>query len=178
LFSLNLKFEIMHGLKKIILFVFLATSLSCADKISDTLDLSDATIWISPALESTFQETVRTVLAEEVEKRTGLALERGDTWKTKTVIALALDSDDKLYSETVPSRSRDHPEYKKEGYRLVHESKDGKDILWVLGADARGVLYGVGKLLRTSQMDTHKISLPKSIDFSESPMYPMRGHQF
>ncbi len=164
--------------KKVVFFLLISIVISCAEKTGHTLDLSDATLWISPSLESSFQETAKTVLVEEVEKRTDLTLEQADTWKTNTVIALALDGDDKLYGETVPTRTKDQPEYKKEGYRLVHESKDGKDILWVLGADARGILYGVGKLLRTADMEQDKFSISKPIDFSESPQYAMRGHQF
>ncbi|MCG2462216.1 hypothetical protein K8352_15760 [Flavobacteriaceae bacterium F89] len=160
------------------LFIAMCTVLSCTDKNPDHLDLSNATLWISPSLESSFKETAKTVLVQEVQKRTGLGLEQGDTWKADPVIALALVGDDKLYGETVPTRTQDHPEYSKEGYRLVHGSKGGKDILWVLGSDARSILYGVGKLLRMSDMEQHKFSIPKHVDFSESPQFAIRGHQF
>lgn len=160
------------------LFIFLGTFISCVDKTGDSLDLSSATIWISPSLEGSFQETAKSVLVEEVQKRTDLVLEQGDTWKSNTVIALALESDGEVNGETVPVRSKDHPEYKKEGYRMVHESRNGKDVLWIIGADARGILYGVGKLLRTSDMEPNTFTISKPVDFSESPQYAMRGHQF
>ena len=164
--------------KKIFLFLVLGTLISCEQKTKDRLDLSDATILISPTLKDSFRETAKSVLAEEIEKRTGLELATDDSWINRTVIAIALDRDIKLYGETVPLRNDDNPEYKKEGYRLVHESKDGKEIFWIIAADNRGVLYGIGKLLRISQMEQNRIILPNSIDFSESPQYAMRGHQF
>ncbi|MGB5553368.1 MAG: hypothetical protein WBM83_01830, partial [Flavobacteriaceae bacterium] len=71
-----------------------------------------------------------------------------------------------------------NPEFEKEGYRLVHETKEGSVILWVIGADARGLLYGIGKLLRIADMGDHKMEVSKGLDVFEAPEYALRGHQF
>jgi len=164
--------------KRIFLFLLVGTLVSCVQKARNGVDLSNATILISPSLEDTFRETAKSVLVEEIEKRTGLELAQDDSWMNRTVIAIALGKDIKLYGEAVPSRKDDRPEYQKEGYRLVNESRNGRNILWIIASDNRGVLYGIGKLLRIAQMEQNKIILPNSIDFSESPQYAMRGHQF
>ena len=162
-----------------LLWLFLSVLiLSCNGKVGDGLDLSQATLLISPSFEKTFQKTAETVMSEEIGKRTGQKLDRTDAWNTDTVIAVALSGESELYGKSVPIRNETHPEYKKEGYRLVHESKNGKDILWIIGADKRGVLYGIGKLLRTADMGQGQLSISKDTDTSESPQYALRGHQF
>ncbi len=150
----------------------------CSEPKTDGTDLSNATILMSPSLEKSFRETAGSVLLEEIEKRTQLKLSVDDTWKKETIIALVLAKENQLYKESIPVRPDDSPEYQKEGYRLVHEAKNGKNILWVIGADQRGILYGIGKLLRTAQMGKDKLIVSNMMDISESPKYAMRGHQF
>ncbi len=103
---------------------------------------------------------------------------RAPSWDTDTVIAVALSGDSELYGKTVPSRPGTPPERKKEGYRLVHQSSNGKNVLWVIGADKRGVLYGIGKLLRTANMRQGQLSISANTDIYESPEFALRGHQF
>jgi hypothetical protein len=50
--------------------------------------------------------------------------------------------------------------------------------LWIIGGDARGILYGAGKLLTTSIMKDKQIQLQANIDISSSPEFSLRGHQF
>lgn len=142
------------------------------------MDLSQATLLISPSIKGSCQETAETILVEEIAKRSALELERSDTWNTQTVIAIALGDEIELYGQSVPVRSYDSAEHKKEGYRLVYQNKDGKDILWIIAADTRGLLYGIGKFLRTAIMKEGQLSIANTIDVSESPEYELRGHQF
>ena len=72
----------------------------------------------------------------------------------------------------------DLPEFKKEGYRLYHEVRNSKNILWIIGADARGILYGIGKLLATSITKDKQIQLTANTDIASSPEFSLRGHQF
>lgn len=162
-----------------LLLVLIATSLSCTSEIPETLDLSEAIILISPQLTSPIQETAGTILVEEIENRSGILLELGSDWESDTRIVLALATDTSLFGKAVPSREgSDVPERKDEGYRIFHESSNGGNSLWVIGADARGILYGIGKLLRTAHLTEGKIDLGTDIDFSKSPQYALRGHQF
>ena len=47
----------------------------------------------------------------------------------------------------------------------------------VVGNDARGVLFGVGRLLRELRMTPGHVTLPAALNLASSPKYPLRGHQ-
>ncbi|MBT4139361.1 MAG: hypothetical protein HOE48_15680, partial [Candidatus Latescibacteria bacterium] len=47
----------------------------------------------------------------------------------------------------------------------------------VIGNDTRGMLYGVGYLLRKLVMRFDEIMLPDDIDVTTAPVYALRGHQ-
>lgn len=152
---------------------------SCSKPIENRLNLSKSTILISPTIKSPVRETAGEILIEEIQGRTSLQLKTGDSWDKQTIIALALSEDKNLFGENIPQRlGEDLPELKKEGYRIFHESKNGKDILWITGGDARGVLYGIGKLLRMAKMQDQQITIADKMDISTSPEYALRGHQF
>lgn len=152
---------------------------SCSNSVRKKLDLSQAVILISPKIKAPLNESARAILIEEIGKRTNLQLKTGENWDGKTIIACVLSEDDKLYGEAVLKRKGDTlPETKKEGFRLVHTNTNGKDVLWIIGADPRGVLYGIGKLLRIAEMADNSISIPSATDISSSPEYAVRAHQF
>jgi len=156
-----------------------ATLLSCSAEDQKTMDFSEAIILISPQITSSLKETAGTILVEEIEKRTGISLKVNGDWDSNTHIALVLSADTSLFGKVIPFRKVSGvPERQKEGYRIFHESSEAGNTLWVIGADARGILYGVGKLLRTARLSDGIISLESGFDFSESPQYALRGHQF
>jgi len=166
-------------IKKLVIILLVGMVTSCSDPVEKQLDLSKATILVSTNIKSPVRETAGNILVEEIASRTNLELDITDNWDNKTIIALTITGEKELYGASVPNRSVDTlPELKKEGYRIFHESKNGKDILWITGADPRGVLYGVGKLLRTADMRNSQIAIANKIDFSSSPEYAIRGHQF
>ena len=47
----------------------------------------------------------------------------------------------------------------------------------VVGNDARGVLFGVGRLLRELHMRAGRVSLTDGSSVASAPKYPLRGHQ-
>ncbi|MFB3827514.1 MAG: glycoside hydrolase family 20 zincin-like fold domain-containing protein [Bryobacteraceae bacterium] len=87
-----------------------------------------------------------TVLIEEVEKRTGIRLPESGSGSIR------------LERGSGPA----------EGYRI--RSLGGK--VSVTGSDARGVLFGVGRLLR----EMRGRALPE-LNVAAAPKYPLRGHQ-
>lgn len=152
---------------------------SCRNEVKDQFDLSKSSILISSTINSPVKESAAAILIEEIEKRTSLHFELNKEWIGETVIALALTSEDTLYGEVVPkSGGIDSPELKKEGFRIFHENKNGKNILWIIGNDPRGTLFGIGKLLRIAEFAKNKLTVANNIDYSSSPEYPIRGHQF
>ena len=160
----------------LVLFALILSSCSQRDK---SLDLSNATIWISPSIKQPVQKSAGDILVQEIGKRTGLKLKTGYNNDSKILIAVALLSDKKLNGLDVPQQDGQNlPGQKKEGFRLVQAENGGKTVLWIIGADARGVLYGIGELLRTAEMRKESITLPAGMDVASSPEYPVRGHQF
>ncbi len=152
---------------------------SCTNEMSKKLDLSRAIILFSPKIKSPVKESAAMILTEEIRKRTDLKLKSGENWDNKTIIACALSGDNDLFGKSVPKREGVNlPESKKEGYRLFHENRNGKNILWIIGADERGILYGIGKLLMTTETSDKHILLATAIDIASSPEYAIRGHQF
>ena len=152
---------------------------SCNGDTREPIDLSDATILLSPNIKSPVRESAGEILSEEIASRTSLQLTRSESWSNETIIACALSGDKDLYGESLPLRQgNDFPEFKKEGYRLYHEVRNSKNILWIIGADARGILYGIGKLLATSLTKDNQIQLTSGTDIASSPEFPLRGHQF
>src|SRR5262249_19274494 len=60
-----------------------------------------------------------------------------------------------------------------EGYQI----KTAGNTVSITGNDPRGVLFGVGNLLRALRMTTRKITLPDGFNIATAPKYPVRGHQ-
>jgi hypothetical protein len=64
-----------------------------------------------------------------------------------------------------------------EGYSIALSGEGEAPAVFVTGADARGVLFGVGGLLRALRMRRGSIALPTRLRVSTAPAYPLRGHQ-
>jgi hypothetical protein len=142
------------------------------------IDLSKAGIIASAKISSPVRETAIRILQEEVAKRTSIKLPLTSSWEKSAIIALAVISDNELNGIMVPKRSGENlPESKAEGYRIVSEKRNGKDIIWIIGSDVRGVMFGVGKLLRSALMSNKKVVLDEPLNFASSPMQSIRGHQ-
>ena len=122
------------------------------------IDLSDAVVVVrgdAPAL-----STVATVLEEEVNQRTGLRWERAlEIPPQSACIEVALSAD------RGPGP---------EGFSL-NASPEGR--IQLVGADARGALFGAGYLLRKLDWKKGAVSLPGPFTATERPEYAIRGHQ-
>ena len=62
-----------------------------------------------------------------------------------------------------------------DGYTLRHDT--AANTVSIIGNDERGVLFGVGRLLRSMRMETGVISMPAGLDVVTAPAYKLRGHQ-
>ncbi len=94
----------------------------------------------------------RTVFLEEVATRTGLQLTGGG-------IALLLN--------------RSEPEISEEGFSLEVSAQG----IRIAARTERGLLYGVGALIRHLDWAPGKLSIPNPISFKSSPISTIRGHQ-
>ncbi|GAB3898970.1 hypothetical protein GCM10028803_19310 [Larkinella knui] len=154
-----------------LLFILLAFQLA-----AQPVSLKNAVILVSPSIPSPMRTTAPQMLVEEIAKRTNSSLKLAQAWPTgsSATIALALSSDKAVAGKPVPSRTgTDLAEQKPEGFRIVTEGA----TLWIIGADARGILFGSGWLLRNLKMDGKRLELAGPVDVATSPAYPIRGHQ-
>ena len=82
---------------------FITLFVSCNSESEKTLDLSNATILLSPNIKSPVRESAGEILTEEIAKRTSLQLKSADSWSNETVIACALSGDKDLYGGVTQS---------------------------------------------------------------------------
>ena len=158
---------------------FAATALlglTAAAQSADSVDLSTAAV----VLRAEELSHPATVLIEELEKRTGIRLSISSAWpEGRTVIAITSQPQVPLRGREIPIRQRDkRPETRPEGYRLFVETPAASHpVVWIVGADPRGTLYGVGALLRNLDWGRGKARIPAALEIATAPAYPIRGHQ-
>ena len=154
--------------------LLLATGILAAQ----TINLNKAVIISSAKTNSQVVKTAIRMLKEEVKARTALDLQSVGNWKNETTIVLASSGETEVNGVQIPKRDGENlPESKKEGYRIFCVKRDGRNVVWIIGSDERGILFGTGKLLRTAIMGKNKFCLSEPLDFASSPMQSIRGHQ-
>ena len=138
------------------------------------LDLTQAVVVAPAALDGAANKAVRS-LVEEVEKRTAVRLPVGQSWPSDGAPAIAVGPLAKA-REFAGEFARDLASADKpgaEGY--VMRTADNAVVIG--GADPRGVLFGVGHLLRKLEMRAGVIRLPHPLNLSTTPETGLRGHQ-
>lgn len=143
------------------------------------LDLGQAVVIFPPDLSRVENKAV-TMLLEEIEKRTHIHLERATVWpaKANAIIAIGPATAPAWFGEANSSEfSRDREFQKAEGFRIrVKHNSDPPQVL-VIGNDERGLMFGVGCLLRHLRMKPNAISLSDDFNLATAPQYRLRGHQ-
>lgn len=143
------------------------------------IDLTSAKVFAPADLTGPETKAVH-LLVDEIAARTRLRLEIVRDWpqdeqeaviavgQAKALAAHATVADERASSETLPA----------EGFRIVTETSAGRPpTIFVLGNDERGVLFGVGKLLRSLEMSRDRVALRAALDVTSAPAMPIRGHQ-
>lgn len=150
-----------------------ATASASAD---DSLDITNATIVVRGNNAPVAEQTAATVLAEEVEKRTGLRWEKVTNWNVPgPVIVITSGADKTLHGKAVPANLL---MTKPESYAIATDlSQEGKPVIWIVGADPRGALFGVGRLLRNLDWSKGFVRLVQPLNAVTTPTYRIRGHQ-
>ncbi len=144
------------------------------------VDLRNAVVLVRPGDLPNAESAAATVLVEELQKRSGLLLETTTRWpKDKPVIAITSQPKVRAWKHAIPARTGEPlPEHRAEGFRLfVDQAKPTQPVVWVLGADPRGALYGAGALLRRLDCANGQIRLAEALDLATAPASPIRGHQ-
>ena len=123
------------------------------------IDLLDAVVVAAADLVGPEAKAVQ-MLVEEVERRSRRRLRR--------VEAAPADA-----AAIVIARPPVPPAGPAEGYTI----RTSGSTVSIIGNDPRGVLYGVGHLLRTLELSPGRVVLPGPLEISTAPRYPLRGHQ-
>jgi hypothetical protein len=143
------------------------------------VDLAHATV-VVPGAQTLQERTAVRVLVEEIEKRTSIHLPVSEQWPAENIAAIAVGplatsahwasaGLGGLPSAAAPGR---------EGYRIVvNPGARRAPTLLILGTDARGTLYGVGRLLRELRMGAGTLRASASLSMVSTPQIAVRGHQ-
>ena len=124
------------------------------------IDLTRAVI-VAPANFSGPENKAVQMLIEEVERRTQLRWTRINQAPNDGTPLITIN------------RAIVKAPLEREGYQI----KTTGSTVAITGNDTRGVLFGVGHLLRTLRMSKRKITLPDNFNITTAPKYPLRGHQ-
>jgi len=120
-----------------------------------------------------------TILTEEVQRRTGVELPVRDRWPKgrQPVIVITTRDGREPWSQRVPRRKvANVPEARCEGFAIRVVDNASPEV-FVVGADGRGAMFGVGRLLRELRCEPGTITINASFTASTAPEYPMRGHE-
>jgi hypothetical protein len=143
------------------------------------LDLTRAAVVTPPGLSGPAAKAVR-MLVEEVEARSMVRWDRAEAWPaagTPVVVAGPGDGVRELLRKR-GVRVPDPPAHPKpEGYQIGVTSDATALVVWVAGNDARGVLFGVGRLLRELHLGRLKVTVPVGFGEESAPTTALRGHQ-
>ncbi|HEY6271569.1 MAG TPA: hypothetical protein VIX19_06185 [Terriglobales bacterium] len=159
-----------------------ATSARSQDQASAAsgLDLSKAVV-VAPRTLSARERKAVQVLVEEVEKRTQIRWTVVEDLTPEESSAVVVGSWRALRESHSKSPgglvTPSGPATAAEGYRLRAAGRSKAPLVVVEGADDRGVLFGVGGLLRALRMSKGRAVLPGPLEVSTAPKYRLRGHQ-
>jgi hypothetical protein len=145
------------------------------------LDLSRAVVFVPDGLSGPENKAVQ-LLVDDVRARSGIGWDVTIRWPSTAVPVIAVGPTRLLRSDTSPVRdqlgSPPPAGDAKEGFQIRTLDGDrGAPAILVAGNDARGVLFGVGRLLRALRMRPGRVWLPQALNLASSPRYPLRGHQ-
>lgn len=154
----------------IVLLSFLC--LSAAYVAAQVVDLSNVTVVVPKDADEPERAAVQ-LLVDEVEHRTSLH------WNQASVVPLVAGTSrieigrvNQLPSGVLPDDRR--PDPKAEAFRIG--GPDAHTIV-IAGHDDRGVLYGIGYLLRHLDFSPMHARLARPLHVSSSPQLAVRGHQ-
>src|SRR5262245_21567177 len=141
----------------------------------EMIDLTRAVV-IAPKGAGQEQKAVA-LLLDEVEKRSQLRWEKAERWPAEKVPVIAVGRPAALQEVAdarVPGTAAGG---RAEGYRVQIDRSGAAPVVWVVGNDTRGVLFGVGHLLRKLSLQRQKITAPADLQADTAPQTPLRGHQ-
>jgi hypothetical protein len=139
------------------------------------INLAEAVL-VTPGTLSSPERKAVDMLLDEVEKRTVVRWREVHEWPREAPAVVAVGPVGSLEAFAGPHAkafASGSDAARPEGYRL----RAFENGVIVVGNDARGVLFGVGRLLRELRMSRGDIRIPKNLAIATAPEYALRGHQ-
>lgn len=159
-----------------IAFLFLSLILTASAVQAASIPVGKLSVLISDGVKPQVRQSALEILREEIGKRGKTSVSAVTHWSEagKFTVALALSIDTELDGKQVPRRSGGNlPELRPEGYRLLWQD----NVLWIIGADSRALIFGIGELLRTASFAKGQLLIDERLDVASAPQYALRGHQ-
>jgi hypothetical protein len=141
------------------------------------LDLTGAVV-VRPKTLTPIEQKAVDLLIKEVNNRSQVNWEEQERWPVQKVPVIAIGSMASFPDFTGPLAARltqNPPKLSAEGFWIDTEPE--APAVFVVGSDARGVLFGVSRLLRELRMTKGSVRLQQDFRIASSPRYPLRGHQ-
>ena len=145
-------------------------SMVCFSSQAQPIDLSRSVIVVRSGDRSPAEAVAADILTEEIAKRTGLKWPIANKTPESAGAIIRLGIGDKTRVPPKPESFR---------IRVIPASpnKETPPVVEIFGADGRGVMFGVGKLLRTLDWGKGRVGLDAQFSCALSPNVPLRGHQ-
>ncbi len=129
------------------------------------IDLTTAVVIAAPRPNTADAKAVQ-MLVEEVEKRTRIRWPVLSPAQTSSRPRVAIVTNSPVGGEWLA-----------ESFSIQTEHQTGPQQITIRAQDSRGVLFGVGRLLRNLRMERDRVSIPADLIITSSPYHSLRGHQ-
>ena len=147
--------------------------------VNNSLDLTQAMVVVPPDLSGPERKAV-SMLVEEVGKRTRVFWQINTAWPPTAAPVIGVGPASALGSLAGPHAGHlaaGGQARAAEGYSVRAIGESDQPGVFVIGNDSRGVLFGVGHLLRSLRMWPGSVAVPADLDVTTAPRYRLRGHQ-
>lgn len=144
------------------------------------MDVTQAVIVTQGNLKNAEKKAIQ-ILQDEIQQRTGLRLKHSGNWpdeKNPVIFICQIKEFLKKNNNQVYSLPSKKEMNQPEGYQLwVDSTARRATTILVVGNDSRGVMFGVGRLLRALEFRNHQLFFPADLHLATAPRYLIRGVQ-
>jgi hypothetical protein len=145
----------------------------------DSVDLTHAVV-VSPPDLTGREKKALAMLVEEVEERSQIRWRTSESWPSDSTAVIAIGTASSLSrfaAGSAPQPKADRGPGGAEGFRIRIERNRPAPAVFVIGNDSRGILFGVGRLLRELRMTRGSVHISEGLDLVTAPKTALRGHQ-
>ncbi len=157
-------------------FVYCTSAAFSVTVFAQTVTLRNVTILQDKSALSVTETAAAELLSSEVQKRIGVQWQISSNWPSGgDVILLKRTTPKTNLPVTIPVSPA--LSAKEESFRIVGLLNRQQQVIVIEGADERGLIFGVGQLLRLFQYQPSLVTLAQFPAFAASPDKSIRGHQ-